>query len=423
MMEKVKLRIVYILIAAVVVFAYIGLTGIPGLAHTETEKEKDLQSISDTSKGIVNLEQKRAEITDRILDIKKSKKNVVEYIKKIDKELEALEKDIEDVSGDIELQDREYKEQLKRLQELDREQRSQYDTMKTRIKYMYENGNREYMELILSSGSLSELMNRTEYISKITQYDNRLFDTYCSLKEEVYVKRENANEKLEELNELKKTKEFEQEELTHLREDKDKELASYKEQIGKTKEELEKYNEEIRQQEKLLEQLLEQERKRVEQEQKRLEEERKKNGEDEDGEKGDNGDASELFSWPLGEKGVITGNFGNREIPIAGASSYHNGLDIGVVQGTPILAAASGTVVISRYSTTAGNYIMIYHGGSTYSVYMHASELVAKEGEVVYQGQVIAFVGSTGLSTGPHLHFGINVDNAYVDPLGYVTQP
>lgn len=415
-----KRSIIYIIVSVFVAFVYIGLTEIPGLARTLTEKEKDIKSISDTSKGIVNLEEKRANITERMQKIKASKKNVLIYIEKLDKELDNLEKDMEDISENIDRESKEYEEQLKRLREIDREQRSQYDTMKTRIKYMYENGNREYLELLLSSDSFSELMNRTEYISKITQYDNRLFDTYCELKEEALIKRENVNGRLEKLNELKKTKEFEQAALNKLRKDKEKELAAYKEQIGKTKEELEKYNEEIRQQEKLLEQLLEQERKRIEEEQKRLEKERKEKGEEGEGE---NEGGSELFSWPLGEKGVITGNFGYRAIPIAGASSYHNGLDIGVVQGTPILAAASGTVVVSRYSSTAGNFVMIYHGGSTYSVYMHASELAVKEGEIVYQGQVIAFVGSTGLSTGPHLHFGINVDNEYVDPLGYVTQP
>lgn len=414
--------VIYILCSVFVMLLYMGLTEIPGLARTLTEKEKDIQSISDTSKGIAGLEEKRAEITERMQKIKTSRKDVLSYIEKLDKELGELEKDMEDISGDIEKETGEYEEQLKRLREIDREQRSQYDTMKTRIKYMYENGNREYLELLLSSGSFSELMNRTEYISKIAQYDNSLFDTYCDLKEEALIKRENVNGRLEKLNELKKTKEFEQTALNELRKGKKKELAAYKEQIGKTKEELIKYNEEIEEQEKLLEQLLKQERERVEEEQKRLEEERKKNGEEEEEEKEGEKD-SELFSWPLGEKGIITGGFGYRDIPIAGASSYHNGLDIGVVQGTPILAAASGTVVVSRYSPTAGNFVMIYHGGSTYSVYMHASELAVKEGEIVYQGQVIAFVGTTGLSTGPHLHFGINVDNEYVDPLGYVTQP
>lgn len=415
-----KRSMVYILASVFVAIMYVWIAKIPGAAYTATEKEKDLQTISDTNKGILNLEEKRAGIIERMSVIKRSKENITSYIEKLDGELTALEEDVEKISGNIEDESKEYEEQLEKLRELDREQRSQYETMKKRIKYMYENGNHEYLELILSSGSFSELMNRTEYISKITQYDNRLFDTYKKLKDEVLIKRESVDGRLKELNALKETKEFEQKTLNDLREDKEKELAAYKEQIGKTKEELRQYNEEIEQQEKLLEQLLDQERKRVEEEQKRLDEEREKNGEtDED----ENHDGSELFEWPLGERGVITGNFGYREVPIAGASSYHNGLDIGVAQGTPILAAANGTVVVSRYSTTAGNFVMIYHGGSTYSVYMHASALAVKEGDVVYQGQVIAFVGSTGLSTGPHLHFGINVGNAYVDPLGYVKQP
>ena len=81
----------------------------------------------------------------------------------------------------------------------------------------------------------------------------------------------------------------------------------------------------------------------------------------------------------------------------------------------------SGTVVISTYSYSAGNYIMINHGGGVYTVYMHCSQLLALEGQSVMQGQTIAKVGSTGYSTGPHLHFGIRANGQYINPVGYVS--
>ena len=132
---------------------------------------------------------------------------------------------------------------------------------------------------------------------------------------------------------------------------------------------------------------------------------------------------SSSFIWPLKVKGKITPLFGLRTRPTAGASSNHKGLDIAVSTGTPIIASAGGKVVTAQYSASAGNYVMISHGKRMYTVYMHCSRLAVSEGDQVTQGQVIAYAGSTGISTGAHLHFGVSSNGAYVDPLKYVSQP
>ena len=130
----------------------------------------------------------------------------------------------------------------------------------------------------------------------------------------------------------------------------------------------------------------------------------------------------ESFIWPISST-RITSKFGPRKPPIAGASDFHRGIDIGAKSGTDIHAAASGTVVISEYNYSAGNYIMISHGDGLYTVYMHCSKLLVSEGAKVAQGDTIGLVGSTGVSTAPHLHFGVRVNGQYVDPLGYVSVP
>ena len=107
--------------------------------------------------------------------------------------------------------------------------------------------------------------------------------------------------------------------------------------------------------------------------------------------------------------------------PTQGASTQHQGSDIGAASGSAIQASAAGTVVIATYSYSAGNYIMVNHGGGVFTVYMHCSQLLASEGQQVSQGQTIAKVGSTGYSTGPHLHFGIRAGGKYVDPADYVS--
>ena len=123
--------------------------------------------------------------------------------------------------------------------------------------------------------------------------------------------------------------------------------------------------------------------------------------------------------WPCGST-RITSNFGYRNSPTAGASSYHQGIDIGASTGTGIYAAASGTVTDAGYSSSRGNYVVISHGSGVSTVYMHCSALYVSAGDSVTQGETIAAVGSTGISTGPHLHFGVIEDGVYVNPRNYV---
>ena len=123
--------------------------------------------------------------------------------------------------------------------------------------------------------------------------------------------------------------------------------------------------------------------------------------------------------WPVGSTS-ITSYFGYRSSPTAGASTYHRGLDIGASHGSSIWAAASGTVTTASYNSAMGNYIVISHGDVS-TVYEHCSELYVSEGTYVSQGDTIAAVGSTGISTGAHLHFGVMVGGSYVNPLYYVS--
>ena len=132
------------------------------------------------------------------------------------------------------------------------------------------------------------------------------------------------------------------------------------------------------------------------------------------------------FIWPCPSSHRITSEFGPRVSPTGGSDTYHNGIDIGAPTGSAITAVQSGTVIVSKYSNSAGNYIVINHGKDASgnvicSVYMHASERYVSVGDAVSQGQTIAAVGSTGYSTGPHLHFAVTVNGSYVSPWGYVS--
>ena len=117
---------------------------------------------------------------------------------------------------------------------------------------------------------------------------------------------------------------------------------------------------------------------------------------------------------------MVSSPFGPREAPTAGASTNHQGIDLAGPQGTPIYAARGGTVTTATYGSSAGNYVTINHGDGFSSVYMHMTSYVVSKGQTVSQGQLIGYMGSTGVSTGSHLHFGISLNGTYVNPANYI---
>jgi murein DD-endopeptidase MepM/ murein hydrolase activator NlpD len=120
------------------------------------------------------------------------------------------------------------------------------------------------------------------------------------------------------------------------------------------------------------------------------------------------------FLRPVG--GRITSGFGYRVHPILKVRKFHTGVDIGAASGTPIKAAADGIIIHAARWGGYGNCIIIDHGQGTATLYAHCSRLAASRGQAVNQGQVIGYVGSTGLSTGPHLHFEVRRNGTPVNP-------
>lgn len=124
------------------------------------------------------------------------------------------------------------------------------------------------------------------------------------------------------------------------------------------------------------------------------------------------------FRWPC--SGRISSRFGYRNTGIAGASTYHKGIDISNSYGTPILAADGGTVTYAGWMSGYGYLIIIDHGNGYETYYGHNSSLVASVGEKVYKGQQVARMGSTGISSGNHCHFGVKKNGTFVNPLNYL---
>lgn len=201
--------------------------------------------------------------------------------------------------------------------------------------------------------------------------------------------------------------ETEQESLENLISQKQAEIAAYEEDIKNREQVLKEYEAEIAAQNSEIKEL-ENAAKAL---QKQLEETNNANKRKYDG---------GMFTWPAPSYTRISDEYGNRMHPILKVQQFHNGLDMAAPGGSPILAAYNGTVVAAAYSSSMGNYIMIDHGDNLFTIYMHASALYVSNGAEVTKGQKIAAVGSTGRSTGNHLHFSVRLNGSYVSPWNYL---
>ena len=281
--------------------------------------------------------------------------------------------------------------------------------MKRRIKYMYENGNQEYLDIIFGAKSISDLLNRSEYVEKISEYDNKVFAHFKKAALTVQQKEKQCEQQTNELKELETKTREEKQAVSELKADKKTELDKIDKAMEKSQDQVSEYTKKALEAENQVEALLQKK-------QDEIDREMAAGG-------GNSGGSTTGFGWPLkGGAGRISSGFGGRKSPTAGASTYHKGVDLAAPSGTPILAAGSGKVVTATYSSSAGNYIMISHGNRLYTVYMHCSRLAVSAGKQVTKGQVIGYVGSTGISTGAHLHFGVTKNGSYVNPLNYISR-
>jgi len=140
--------------------------------------------------------------------------------------------------------------------------------------------------------------------------------------------------------------------------------------------------------------------------------------EEDDDESEESPTPSSGLKWPVSSTSIAS-DYGEREAPMEGASTYHEGIDIDAAEGEDISAAAAGTVTEAGYNDAMGNYVVIDHGDGLSTTYEHCSDIYTEEGASVSQGETIAAVGSTGIATGSHLHFGVSVDGESVDPTDY----
>lgn len=355
------------------------------------EEKKALQS------GLTNVQALKKEL-------EASKAELAGYVQELDANLTKIQAKIDELKSMITQKEEQIDEKSLELEAALEEQRQQYEAMKTRIKFMYEKGEAMYLELFLGSESFGDMLNKAEYIEKLSSYDRKKLDEYVSYAEYVALCREGLEEEKEVLEEAHKAVEEEEASLNALIAEKEQEIYKVSSDIQSKEEAIREYEAEIASQNntiKALEAAVAEERKRLAEEQRR---------------KYDGG----VFAFPLASYTRISEQYGNRIHPILNVPQFHNGVDIAAPGGTAIYAAYNGKVVAADYNSSMGNYVMIDHGDSLYTIYMHASALYVSKGAEVTKGQKIAAVGSTGRSTGNHLHFSVRLNGSYVSPWNYI---
>ncbi|MBR4964971.1 MAG: peptidoglycan DD-metalloendopeptidase family protein [Lachnospiraceae bacterium] len=395
-----------------IVFLCLSMTAtIPGYALAD--KKSDLEEqIRKQQEEIDKAQKEKKSLKDDLTDVEKIKKSLVksknslaEYVEELDAQVAAIQERIDTLTGQITEKEAEITETQAELADAQETADTHYASMKVRIQTLYEQGELYYVEVLAASGSFGDFLNKLDYINQLSAYDNNKMNEYKEIVRYVTV----CKEKLEAEEEvLVATKDAAQQEETALEEliaEKEKEITAYEKDIANQEKLIREYEAEIAEQTAIIEEL----EKAVEQAKKDLRNQRVYDG--------------GKFCWPAPDYTRISDDYGYRTHPITGKKQFHTGVDMAAPGGSPILAAYTGDVIQAAYNATMGNYIMIDHGNGLYTIYMHAQKLLVKPGDVVSRGQKIATVGTTGRSTGNHLHFSVRLDGVYVSPWDYITKP
>lgn len=374
-----------------------------GSTESSEDDKAHNTSLKDAQKEKDALEAALKRVKNTIKELKESKGDVEARVAELNRQLIDISSRITELENALTQKGEEIVDAQEQLELARQRESRQYEDMKVRIQFMYEKGADSYLEALLSARNISDFMNMAEYITQIQKYDRQKLDEYEATVEAIANMEAQLEQDYADLEVLKATVEEEKASVAAMMRQKETELASISEDISDAQDDADYYAAEIQAQNELIAQI------------KRIEAEKRAAG------IVDNPYTGGPFTWPCPSSTRVTSDYGNRVSPTAGASSNHKGIDIGAAQGADIIAAADGTVKAATYSSAAGNYVMIDHGGGLYTVYMHASSLNVSVGQVVSAGQVIAKVGSTGISTASHLHFGVSLNGSYVSPWSYLT--
>lgn len=358
-----------------------------------------------------------------INELSGQKKTEMEKKQAIDEQIALTLEEIDIITKQIDIYTQLIDQKSRDLEKAKEQEEEQYESYMMRVRAMEENGNLSYLSLVFKAGSLPQLLTNLDMIGEIISSDKRLFEQYKEAREkteEIKADYENMAEELK----LKET------ELQEQKAKLDEEVKAAAEIIAGIQADIDEHtavlNKKYEEEQALSAQI------NAIIAQLRAEEEARRRaaaaaaaanqgggGSSGGGYSGGGGSAGATgsFTWPIPSSTLVTSRYGERTLN--GVTRFHNGIDINASVGAAIVAADGGNVAVAGYNSGYGNYIMIYHSNGSATLYAHLSSMSVSKGDTVSKGQVIGGAGSTGYSTGPHLHFEIHINGGSVDPLGY----
>lgn len=402
--------------------------------------------MSDAEAKKADAQQKKKDAQTKLEKLESDKKDVMELIEDLDKEITSYEGTIRELQGKSNTLQAKASVAENELQMAYIAEASQYEAMKERIQFAYENGDADYIDALVSIKDYDNVINQSEYVSQVSGYDQKQLNNLLEIEKSISEYKATISDNLNEVASLKEEAEGEQGALQVIQDGKMATLKEYNLDIAATEYTIEQMNAIEAQQDAQIAAIVaaaSARRAAAEQTVTRTvtvevpvetpattasstdATPKKQETKTVTKEVTETVPAQTLpsysgsgFIWPSYTR-TITSGYGPRTSPTAGASSYHRGIDIGASYGSGALAAADGVVSYTGWFSGGGNTVIIDHGNGLSTLYMHLSGFAVSQGSSVSAGQTVGYVGSTGISTGPHLHFAVMVGGSYVNPLGY----
>ncbi|MEZ0537321.1 murein hydrolase activator EnvC [Caldicellulosiruptoraceae bacterium PP1] len=340
-------------------------------------------------------EQNKNKTKKKIEEIKTQKVEISNQINQIDKNIYTLSQNINKTQNDIYIYENKINEVNIKLNKSINLKNEHYQKLKNRIQAIYEASNVTYLEVLLESNDIGDFFSRLAYIKDIMEYDRRILTDYLNTIKDIEQNKK-ALISLKSNLETKKNEFISQKQVLEQKQNSKKELLDklekQQDELEKVLDELERISNEIS---KKIKEIISQQKKK-----------RKYIG-------------GKLL-WPLLNEYPITSYFGNRFHPILKKYKMHTGIDIGAPYGANVLAASDGEIIYAGWISGYGQAIIIDHGSNITTLYAHLSNISVRVGQIVKKGEKIGNVGSTGYSTGPHLHFEVRINGDVTDPLQYL---
>lgn len=379
-------------------------------------------SISEAQKRKTQLENDLNDAKALIEQLQDQEGDIQEAVRELDDRLNVISGNIDTLKAQTRQKNKELLDTQNQLEAARTDESEQYESMKVRIRYMYQNSGIGYLEALLESGSFAKMLKQVDYMSTMMQYDRAKLEEYQQTQVLIQNAEETIRKDKADLEALQAQLEEEQQAVNLLMQEKETQLSGVRQGISEAEQNAQQYQQEIEAENQLIQEMLAAEAaaKKAAEEQQKQQEVQKNNASADSNVNTNDVYEGGVFTWPCPSSHKITSGFGYRDKPTAGATSYHQGYDIGASAGAAIVAAADGVVTSTGYSSVLGNYVILSHGGGLFTIYEHCSAVLVSQGQSVSRGSTIAKVGSTGVSTGPHLHFGVQLNGKYVDPGNYL---